>query len=283
MHLPAQKTTGYRNEALLATAGNLQLLVDHAVCGVLPGFSGRQRHHNNVLYLTGDVGADGDGGELVWFDDAGDERVFAIEPWHIYFFSTGTEKHYRFGKGLEIAAFHFGLEVIPGFDLFQEQRMGCMCSDCREVCQTMFDLMINTKSFRETIAISGLILDIASGFAESSPEALKRAVLLREQYGPALVGVDQITADIRVAIMADSLGLNRDTFSKAFKRDMGVSPKAYLSRLLARRACSLLTRSDACIHEIAAKLRFSTEFYFSRFIKQMTGMSPTEYRQKNSW
>ena len=38
--------------------------------------------------------------------------------------------------------------------------------------------------------------------------------------------------------------------------------------------------TDCPIREIADKFNFSDEFYFSRFMKRMTELSPREYRKR---
>lgn len=42
----------------------------------------------------------------------------------------------------------------------------------------------------------------------------------------------------------------------------------------------LLADKRMCIKDVAAKLHFSSEFYFSHFFHHHTGMTPTEYRQR---
>jgi AraC-like DNA-binding protein len=90
----------------------------------------------------------------------------------------------------------------------------------------------------------------------------------------------KLGADLRVSDLAKVHGTSLHAFSMAFERGVGLSPKAYLNRRLNEEACDLLLNSDQRIKELARHLRFSDEFYFSRFFKKMNGVSPVAYRQR---
>jgi AraC-like DNA-binding protein len=89
---------------------------------------------------------------------------------------------------------------------------------------------------------------------------------------------ERLGADLRVEELAASMRLRLHAFSMAFTRSVGMRPKAYLNRRLNQEAIKLLIRSDAPIKEVALKLRFSDEYYFSRFFKKMNGIPPAPYR-----
>lgn len=90
----------------------------------------------------------------------------------------------------------------------------------------------------------------------------------------------RLGADLRVQELAAAHGTSLHAFSMAFERGIGISPKAYLNRRLNQEACALLLNPDWRIKEVAVKLSFADEFYFSRFFSKMNGMSPRKYRQQ---
>ncbi len=89
-----------------------------------------------------------------------------------------------------------------------------------------------------------------------------------------------IGANLRVCDMAKAHGTSLQAFSNTFSRNLGISPKAYLNRRLNQEACRLITNTNWTVKRIAAHLRFSDEYYFSRFFSKMNGVSPREYRQR---
>ncbi len=79
---------------------------------------------------------------------------------------------------------------------------------------------------------------------------------------------------------AKTLGLGEQAYRKKFKRLCGVTPTTFRSRHLIEQACHELRDSCRGIKEIAFALGFGTEFYFFRRFKQITGLSPGEYRKR---
>jgi ABC-type Fe3+-hydroxamate transport system substrate-binding protein len=77
--------------------------------------------------------------------------------------------------------------------------------------------------------------------------------------------------------LAQIAGLNEDYFSRAFKRQFGKGPIAYLNDIRINHAKRLLLQSGEPIRSVAQNVGFSDEFYFSRKFKWHTGCSPTAY------
>lgn len=79
--------------------------------------------------------------------------------------------------------------------------------------------------------------------------------------------------------LAEFAGLRREVFSRNFTHALGMTPKEYLVRHLMSKASSLLLNPNMLISDIAKRLGFNDEFYFSRFFKHNSGLSPTEFRK----
>lgn len=90
----------------------------------------------------------------------------------------------------------------------------------------------------------------------------------------------RLGADLRLERLAAAMKMSVPAFSMAFSRSVGLSPKAYLSRRLNQEAIRLLIQAESPVKEVAFKLRFSDEYYFSRFFKKLNGVPPAHYRDK---
>jgi AraC-like DNA-binding protein len=66
---------------------------------------------------------------------------------------------------------------------------------------------------------------------------------------------------------------------REFHRVFRITPKQYLMRELFARALSELNNPGKTIKEIADAMDFSSEFNFSRFIKNYSGYSPSQLRK----
>ena len=81
---------------------------------------------------------------------------------------------------------------------------------------------------------------------------------------------------------ARSAGWSAAHFSLAFKRQINLSPIQFLTRLKMTRACELLKMTDLSMQEIAQKIGFQDQFYFSRLFRRHLRMAPTSYRREFS-
>jgi AraC-like DNA-binding protein len=120
--------------------------------------------------------------------------------------------------------------------------------------------------------------------AEALPDfekIINEHLLSHQRFEPFFeIMENRLGADLRVGDLASSMRLSVSSFSMAFSRSMGMSPKAWLSRRLNQEAIKRLIQSDESIKEIAYQLKFVDEYHFSRFFKRINGIAPTAYRQR---
>ncbi len=81
-----------------------------------------------------------------------------------------------------------------------------------------------------------------------------------------------------VSEMAEFCSLSEAQFRRVFYAHTGTSPKDYVDRLKIMNAAESLSYSTGSIAEIARNFGYSDPFHFSRRFKQITGLSPENYR-----
>jgi len=128
------------------------------------------------------------------------------------------------------------------------------------------------------VHLLGLIYAVAKQQGVSRDDAehknlVQRAmVLIRENIETGLTPED----------FADKLQIGYSLFRKIFKQHTGLAPGQYLIQLKIERAKSDLLSSDKLVKEIAYDLNFQSEYYFSKFFKEKTGLSPLAFRKRFS-
>lgn len=114
----------------------------------------------------------------------------------------------------------------------------------------------------------------------------------REKSSPVVVALrDDIEKNIgdsaySVDVAIRKLPLNYDYVRKLFKKEIGVTPHEYLTRMRMQRAKAIMLSgvtnrySDYSVTQIAEACGFTEPLYFSRVFKKYYGVAPSQY-QKN--
>lgn len=87
--------------------------------------------------------------------------------------------------------------------------------------------------------------------------------------------------EINCTALAAEFGMSLSSLRRYWRHYYGrKSFSAYRNECFIRKSCQLLVETNRQIKEIAAELEFNDSFYFSRKFRQLTGLSPQEYRRK---
>lgn len=78
---------------------------------------------------------------------------------------------------------------------------------------------------------------------------------------------------------AQQVALSKSQLNRAFKKEYGMTPYDYFLSRKIDIACLLLQNTAMQIKEIAYKLQFADEHYFSSVFRKRKGMPPREYRE----
>jgi len=79
--------------------------------------------------------------------------------------------------------------------------------------------------------------------------------------------------------MAEFCNISPSQFKRLFRKKTNMSPKGYLDNFKMQMAAEMLSDRSAPIKNIAAALGYLDQYHFSRRFKQLTGHTPTDYRQ----
>lgn len=87
--------------------------------------------------------------------------------------------------------------------------------------------------------------------------------------------------DISVENIASFCGLNRTYFGRIFKETVGKSPQQFLLSYRMSKAAELLKLTGLSISDIGNAVGYPNQLHFSRAFKNVYGLSPREWRNKN--
>lgn len=144
--------------------------------------------------------------------------------------------------------------------------------------ETLFQL-INKEPFGFQRLASGVCLQLLAELFQA-----KQNIKETDQKNSIFLKVknyihNQIDKQINFQKMADNFGMSYSKFRRDFKIHTGMSPLQYHLLLKIEKAKELLTTTDLKAKEIAYNLGFESDYYFCRYFKQKTGISPVEFRK----
>ena len=90
---------------------------------------------------------------------------------------------------------------------------------------------------------------------------------------------EQADASTTAAELASLMHLPESAFFREFRTVFNISPKQFLQQEIFNKAAQLLLMPEMSVKLTAARLNFSSEFYFSHFFKRLSGVLPKKYRE----
>jgi AraC family transcriptional regulator len=91
---------------------------------------------------------------------------------------------------------------------------------------------------------------------------------------------DNLDAPIQVGTLASISRLSRSYFSTAFKRSLGETLHAYLTRRRLARAQQLMLMTDRALSRIALDCGFCDQAHLSRVFRRTIGVPPNKWRRQ---
>jgi len=95
---------------------------------------------------------------------------------------------------------------------------------------------------------------------------------IQESYG----------ADLSLDEVAEVVGVSAGYLSRLFRQVTGETFKAYLTRLRLQEAKRLLSGGSDRVYQIAERVGYNDQHYFSEVFRKETGLTPLEYRNRVS-
>jgi len=85
--------------------------------------------------------------------------------------------------------------------------------------------------------------------------------------------------DLTLKSVAEHVGISPSYLSTLFARTLGCGFSDYLNKVRIERACDYFFDGKMKAYEVAFKVGFKDDKYFSNVFKRVTGKSPSEYRK----
>ncbi len=210
-----------------------------------------------------------------------DNQLFILEAGYIYWLPGNLPVERVSASAYSHDIIRFRFESPFGNDVFLDWP-GRSLRNLGPVDASGIDRLLHSSPF-DLISHIQLETEISYALLRSVPNlpaVYRRQCRIHAKYHSTFEYIrSHLGADLRIQDLAKLNGKSQHAFSMAFSRDLGISPKAYLNRSLNEEVCRLLMEDRISNKEISNLLRFSDEYYFSRYFYRMNGIRPSLYRQ----
>ena len=109
----------------------------------------------------------------------------------------------------------------------------------------------------------------------------------RKQLGDSVVtkilnylNQNYMDSGLSLSMIAYELGFQKDYISKMFKAEYGENFSVVLEKIRIEKACELLKNTDVRVVDVSESVGYNSDISFRRAFKKVTGLSPSEYRER---
>ncbi len=204
-----------------------------------------------------------------------------LEAGNMYLIPLETNYDYYCDSHFRQFYIHFRLELFSGFDVFKAVDR---CLSLPYHVPDVEGFLEKTKSERlsDIVSCKGFIMDSVAHLMEPVGQNISDRMESAYKYRSLYQYIkENCNAGLSVKKLSQSLKRSESGISKSFRQDTGLTLKNYIDSAVIQAAKEKILLTDMSIKEIAYSLKFTDEFYFSRFFKRHTGFSPREYGLRN--
>ncbi|MBD2844846.1 helix-turn-helix domain-containing protein [Paenibacillus sp. IB182496] len=197
------------------------------------------------------------------------EQADAQADWDVYYIAFKLLRPVRAGGGWALEA--FDRPPFPHGGELQASDLPAVERLIERLCEDggPDDGMLRWK--RQTLLAELLYTITAEQLTQrrqpSAEDAIRRCAAYIDQH---------YTEPIRIDGLAAWCGLHPSTFSRHFKQTIGMLPSEYVIHVRIE-AAKLLLPGSGPLREVARRVGFCDEYYFSRMFKKVAGVSPSVY------
>ncbi|MFC5404121.1 helix-turn-helix domain-containing protein [Cohnella soli] len=230
-----------------------------------------QQDYQLVLLHTGQM--------TVYIDDV----PHHVQPGHAVLLKPGHVEQFYFAKQQETwhrwIAVHFKVDPDALSESTNDSPLTLPISeDLNRMTDLMISLRSRHKNDSEVVRSLGIaaIQYFRSETMQIQPNRKHPSVDLAKSFI-----ADRFHDDLTLDLIAESASLSPEHLVRLFRNYEKITPIKYLWQYRILKANELLIQTGLPMGEVAIRCGFKTSYHFARMFKQLTGVTPSAFRQNN--
>jgi len=217
-----------------------------------------------------------------------DNSLLTLKEGYAYLLPAGRPIKLKKPKGrFDHIHFDFNAKVLGGIELFT------ILDTPREFPEEILrkHLPVNWKTFLTknkhinfgTVLLKkkAILQQILIPFIDEGADKNKKVESELQRFETVISYMNSHYAEkIKIEDLAAKAFLQTTYFSNLFSKQFGMGPQKYICRIRINNAQNFLEHSKFSIKQIAEKVGYDDELYFSRLFKKYVGLPPTLYRKR---
>lgn len=132
------------------------------------------------------------------------------------------------------------------------------------------------RPFCDKVESRGIIFILLSRFIKL---AVPKAEIADGRIRAVVSHIRQsLSSSLNVETLADMACMSKDHFIRTFKKEVGTTPSAFVTKKRMEAAELLLITTNETIKTISAKVGYDDNSYFNKTFKRYAGVTPQQYR-----
>lgn len=162
--------------------------------------------------------------------------------------------------------------ILSGYDEFRYAQQAVRCG--------AKDYLLKPSRSTDILKKLNEVADAKFGVVSDGTEVLTESKNSQVEYARHYID-EHYFENLTLQDVADKVGITAGYLSTLFSQKLSLGFVDYLNQLRIEHACSYLTQNYFKTYEIAYKVGFNDEKYFSKVFRKVMGQSPSEYRKMN--
>lgn len=144
--------------------------------------------------------------------------------------------------------------------------------------QEVFTLPVALQMTSFIFSRYATVMQEATPAAPAYSDLIRRVLFLIDKA----FAEESISPDLSVQTLAHQLNISPNYLSSRFRREMGLTLTSHINHLRLRRGSTMLLNTSLSISEISERIGFADPAYYCMVSRRVTGMTPTQYRVKQT-